>query len=402
MRSGPRSFSATSTSSTQGRERVFLTADRLLGGQEERLTPEELALRERLRLSARGIAAFTLSHGGSTILVPMSGRLFLVDRASGRATELPSEGGPAFAPAMSRDASLVGVVRDGDLFVIDVKSGVQHRITDRRREKPTVTFGAAAFVAQEAMRRREGFWLAPDNSAVVYQRTDVEGVEVFTIADPADPAKPAISWPYPRAGTQNADVRLFVQKLDNGRPLGPTTEIRWDREAFPYVARVSWTRHAPLTILLQNREQTVQTLFAVNERTGAMTELVTERDDAWVDIDVQMPRWIREGQHFLWTTKRNGTEQLELRDRMGRLVRSVTDATPGYRSLAHVDEKAFDGRGAVYIHHSDDPTQQHVVRSALSRRRLAHAAHHRAGPPLADRRARRLHSPAALPPPGGR
>lgn len=366
-RSGPRSFVRDLfVVDRDGRERVLLNAEALLGGQEERLTAEELALRERLRLSARGITGFSLSHDGATLLVPLSGRLFLVDRASGRSTELPSEGGPAFTPTLSRDASLVGVVRDGDLFVIDVKSGVQHGVTDRKREPATVTFGAAEFVAQEEMGRREGFWIAPDNSSVVYQRTDVEGVEVFTIADPADPAKPAISWPYPRAGTKNAEVRLFVQKLDNGRPLGPNAEIRWDRDAFPYLARVAWSKGAPLTILVQNREQTIQTLLAVNERTGALTELLTERDDAWVDIDTQMPRWINDGQGFLWTTKRNGSEQLELRDRSGRLVRSLTDPTPGYRSLAHVDEQAFDRRGAVYIHHSEDPTIQHIVRIPLA------------------------------------
>lgn len=367
MRSGPRSFVRDMyfVDST-GRERVFLTAQQLLGGTEERLTAEELARRERMRLSARGIADFSVSRDGETLLVPLSGRLFLVDRASSRATELPGEGGAAIAPALSRDASLVGVVRDGDLYVIDVPSGVQHRITDRRREPSTVSFGAAEFVAQEEMRRREGFWIAPDNSSIVYQRTDVEGLEIFTIADPADPAKPATTWPYPRAGTKNAEVRLFAQKLDQGRPLGPVAELRWDRDAYPYLARVVWSKGAPLTILVQNRLQTEQKLYAVNERTGALTELVTERDDAWVDIDAQMPRWINEGQAFLWTTKRNGSEQLELRDRSGRLVRALTDATPGYRSVAHVDEKAFDRRGAVYIHHSDDPTQQHVVRVPLS------------------------------------
>src|SRR5262245_40172588 len=104
-------------------EKVLVTADKLLNGVEERLTPEERASRERRRLTARGIASFELSRDGTRVLVPLSGRLFVVDRAAGTWKELKSTAGAADAARFSPDGEQVSCVRDGDLYAIDVDSG---------------------------------------------------------------------------------------------------------------------------------------------------------------------------------------------------------------------------------------------------------------------------------------
>src|SRR5438552_15700873 len=60
LRSQPRSFvqDLYEFDCQSGRERVLLTADKILAGGEERLSSEEKALRERLRPAARGIARY--------------------------------------------------------------------------------------------------------------------------------------------------------------------------------------------------------------------------------------------------------------------------------------------------------------------------------------------------------
>lgn len=350
---------------SKGNERTLLTAEQFLGGGEENLTAEELARRERMRQSARGIVSYSLAEDGRTILVPLSGRLFMIDRVSGQRRELPSDGGSPIDARMTKDASLVGVVRDGDLYLIDASSNQQTRITNRANEPETVTFGTAEFVAQEEMGRRHGYWIAPDRSAVVYQRTDVEGLETFTIADPANPAKAATTWPYPRAGTKNADVRLFIQPLEGARPVGSPTEVRWDRDAYPYLAKVEWQEHAPLTILVQNRPQTEQKYLKVDPSSGYTSGLLTERDAAWINLDDSTPKWIDEGGAFLWATEKPKGWSLEMRDRAGRLMHTVVEPSLGFRSLGYIHEDAFGGRGAAFVHASDDPTQTHVYRVPL-------------------------------------
>src|SRR5258706_2203459 len=85
LRSGPRDRvqSLWSFDVRTGTEREVLTGAKLLGGSEETLSPEERARRERLRMTARGLSSFQLSKDGGRMLIPFSGRLFLMGRPGG-------------------------------------------------------------------------------------------------------------------------------------------------------------------------------------------------------------------------------------------------------------------------------------------------------------------------------
>ena len=339
-------------------ERLLVTADTLLAGAQEQLSREERATRERRRLAARGIAGYQLSPDGERVLVPLSGRLFLVEQKSGAFRELKSENGAADAARFSPDGRRVACVRGGDLFVIDLASWEERRLTIR--PSADVTHGLAEFVAQEEMDRFEGYWWSPDSRWIAFQRTDTREVEHLYIADPAHPERAPDAWPYPRAGQTNAEVRLGMMAAEGG----PTTWAQWDVKRYPYLARVVWEKNAPLTILVQNREQTEERLLAVDPRTGTTTTLLIERDPAWLHLWDRVPQWLADGSGFLWISERRGTPQLELHDKSGRLLRAVTEPGLGLRELLHLDE----GRGIVWVLAGMEPTERHLYRVALDSR----------------------------------
>ncbi|TMQ73579.1 MAG: S9 family peptidase, partial [Candidatus Eisenbacteria bacterium] len=341
------------------KERVLLSAAGLLAGAEEHLSVEERARRERQRQSARGITSYQLSHDGRRILVPLGGRLFVVERLTGAMRGLKSTGGFPIDPRFSRDATQVACVRDHDLFVTGVASGEERRLTEGGNA--TVTNGEAEFVAQEEMARSQGYWWSPDGRTLAYQHTDLTGVEVLRIADPAHPERAPQSWPYPRAGTQNAAVTLGLIPAAGGR----TTWVAWDRERYPYLTTVVWTENAPLTILVQNRAQTEEVLMTVDPATGATTPLLTERDDAWLNLSPGMPAWTRDGRAFLWMTERRGALQLELHARDGALIRALTPPEPGLRDGVDLDE----AHGMVWVRGGDDPTETQLFQVPLDPRR---------------------------------
>lgn len=335
-----------------GEERLVITAERLLGGGEEELTAEELARRERKRDAGRGLASFSLSPDGETVLLPLSGRLFVMDRASGRVREL-GEGGGRIDARFSPDASMIGFARDGDLWVMDVATGTERRLT--ASEHPRVSYGEAEFVAQEEMGRDHGYWWAPGSERVLYQRTDTRDVVTFRIMDPADPGKAPREWAYPRAGTNNAVVTLHLRDLESGATLG----VQWDRERYPYLATVKWPNGAPLTLVVQTRDQRESAVLTVDIESGATEVLHVERDDAWVDLDQSVPRWLEDGSGFFWSTERNGGWQLELRNADGSLRRVVTGAADGYKELLGVSGDEVFFRARV------DQIETHVMRARL-------------------------------------
>lgn len=356
LRSGARDFvrDLFSFDVATGVERRLLTASELLGGAEESLTAEERARRQRQRMAARGIASFQLSSDGGSILFPLSGKLYVYDRASQRVRVLADHGGAPVDPRWSPDGRSVSCVRGGELNVIDAGSGTQRALTSGATEG--ITHATAEFVAQEEMERMAGYWWSPDSATLAYQETDEREVERFQIADPMHPERAPDAFAYPRAGRRNAVVRLGLVSANGG----PTTWAQWDRDAFPYLASVTWDAGAPLTILVQNRAQTEERLLAVAPD-GSTRELLRETDPAWVNIDPSTPRWLPNGGGFLWSTERGGRWQLELRRADGSLDRVLVPPDVGYRRLINVDSV----RRVVRFLASDEPSEQHVWRATL-------------------------------------
>jgi dipeptidyl-peptidase-4 len=357
LRSGPRSFQKTlyAYDVETGSERALLTAPTLLHGAEETITLDERARRERRRIATRGITSYQLSKDGRRILVPLSGRLFVHEISDDSTREVDVGPDPVAVPKLSPDASRIAYTRAGEVYVVAIDGGAPRQLT--HGAGGTVTNGLAEFVAQEEMGRHQGFWWSPDSTHLAYQQTDTVGVEILAIMDPTNPQRPPHRWPYPRTGTTNAEVRLGVVAVTGG----PTTWVDWDRDRYPYLTTVKWAENAPLTILVQNRRQTEEVLLEVAPDTGATRTLLVERDEAWLDLDQRMPKWLADGSAFLWTTVRNGARQLELRGRDGSLRRAITPQHAGLRGLVHLD----DERGVVYAAVSPDPTETHLHRYPL-------------------------------------
>ena len=359
LRSGPRDpvLRLYEYTVATGRERELITPARILGGAEEKLSPEERAHRERARVTLRGFTKFDLSADGRRVLVELSGRLYVVGRVEGTVAALPGQ--DWIDPRFSPDGAAVAAVAGGELHVIDLASGGDRTLTSGATE--TLSHGTAEFAAQEEMGRFEGYWWSPDSQWLAYQETDAAAVEPRYIADPLHPEVPPQKYLYPRAGSANARVRLGVI----ARTGGATQWIDWDADHFPYLTRVVWKEPgAPLTLLVQDRAQQEQRLLAANPRTGTTRELLRETDAAWLNLDMgaELPRWLTGGRQFLWTTESRGDWQVELRDDRGALVRELTPPGFGYRGLVGADTAG----GFVYVRASADPTESQIWKLPLA------------------------------------
>lgn len=357
-RSPPRSFVADlyAFDVATGQERRLASAEQLLGGAAEQLTAEERARRERMRLVTRGITSFSASRDGARLLIPLSGRLFVLERSDGKVRELVSPD-HVIDPGLSPDGQKVAFVASSDLYVADVSGTAPRRLT--KRSSDAIENGVAEFVAQEEMGRQHGYWWSPDSTRLAYEKSDASRVEVLHIADATRPEQPAAAFRYPRVGTPNADVSLGVIGAGGGK----TTWVEWDRAEFPYLAQVTWQKNAPLTLLVQNRAQTLQKLLAADADTGATRELLVERDEAFLNLDESrpLPHWTPDGRFFLWSTERNGGWELELRGVDGSFSRTLLPRALGYQAFAGLDEQSQ----TAWVVASSDPRQRHIWRVPL-------------------------------------
>jgi dipeptidyl-peptidase-4 len=339
---------------SSGKTRQLVTPAQILKGAEEKLSPEEKAQRERMRVSVGGFTSFELSHNGRLILLSLSGRLYIFERDTRAIRELATGQGPLLDPQFSPDGAKVSYVRDNDVHVLDLASQKATRVTTGGTEM--IPHGLAEFVAQEEMARFNGYWWSPDSKQIAYQETDHRGVEVWHVADPAYPGREPQSFFYPRPGKPNARVKLGIVPVSGGK----TTWVAWDDVRYPYLATVRWPKDAPLLLVVQTRDQKEMVLLEADPQSGKSKPLLIERSKTWVNIHQDVPKWLPDGKGFLWVSERAGP-QLEVRNREGKLRRVLVPQEMGFDSLLSVDAK---GEQLAFTA-SADPTEMHVYRLNL-------------------------------------
>ncbi|MGA9160457.1 MAG: prolyl oligopeptidase family serine peptidase, partial [Actinomycetota bacterium] len=259
-------------------------------GEEEAegdLTDAERARRERARERSSGVTAYATDDAVRRTVFTVGGRLFLADLVDGGARELSAPGSvddPRLDPAGERIAFVV----DGSLWVRDIEGGVRELASP---DAPDTSWGLAEFIAAEEMHRFRGHWWSPDGSRLAAAHVDERDVQVWYIDDPTDPAEPPRAVRYPRAGTDDAVVTLWVFDVSSGERV----EVRWDREAFPYLARVHWGEGAPLLLLVETRDQKTVWLLEADATTGDTTMVAERSDPQWVELPEDAPIRLSDG-----------------------------------------------------------------------------------------------------------
>jgi dipeptidyl-peptidase 4 len=320
-----------------------LIADpRTLLGEDEHLSDQERARRERARETAGGIVAYGADRDLRVAAFGLGGRLFRADLLTGEVRELPAET-PVFDPRPDPTGRRVAYVCEGTLRVVGEGDDDYLLAAD----DPDVTWGMAEFVAAEEMDRHRGYWWAPDGESVAAARVDNRPVPVWHIADPSEPSRRPQEVRYPAAGTENADVSLSVLGLDGSR-----VDVEWDQETFPYLVAVRWQQGRPLTLLVQTRDQGRWQVLGADPASGATQTLWEDRSETWLDIVTGVPAWTDAGQ-LAFVREADDSHRLALDGR------PITPPGLNVRRVVHV------GRDVVVTGSQDEPMEQHVWRVSL-------------------------------------
>lgn len=347
--------------------------DSLALEERRELSDAEKARRERERIAQlKGIVAYRWAPDSRKLLFTVGERLWLYDFAAepaARARALTPEGLEVTDAKVSPRGGFVSFVSRQNLYAIELASGRTRQLT--RDGKDTVHNGEAEFVAQEEMDRATGYWWAPDDSAIAFERYDEASVDVVRRTEVYADRSETVGQRYPAAGRPNVTVRLGLVAPRGGRTRWIDVEDPERGGADVYLARVDWMPDAKsLAFQRESRDQRRLDLIAVDADSRRQRTLLTETSATWINLHDDL-RFLKNEDAFVWASERDGYKHLYVFGLDGRERRRLTQGNWDVDKLLALDEK--NGK-AYFAANRDDPLQQQVYAAALDGSQAREAA----------------------------
>ena len=325
--------------------------------REETLSRVDQLDRERTRTDELGVTSFSWASDAPTptLLVPMSGRLFV---ASGPETErgvheIPGVEG-ALGAQLSPDGSFVSFTMSGDLYLAPLSGGPPRRIT--HDAEPGVYNGLAEFIAAEELDRFAGAWWSADSQSLAFAHVDERAIPPITIAHAAgiDVSDEVHHYAFP--GGPNAHVSLRVAAVGGAR----SSEVALGMEPDDYLARVlAHPAGGWLAAVLPRAQRALHWHRVAPD--GSVKRLWTEGGDPWINLD-DHTRVLDDGR-ILRSTERSGFRHLELRTPDGQVERVLTAGDWVVTEVAAVS----DSRGEVlFMATRDGVVERHLYAVPLA------------------------------------
>ncbi len=314
--------------------------------------------------------------GGKALLVPAHDDVFVVDALTGAVRALVRTPEKEEYAEASPDGRRVAFVRANDLYVVELETGRETRLTSSGSE--TVLNGKLDWVYEEELASRDGqgFVWSPDSRSIAYLQLDQARVPSFPIVDFL-PVRNEVEWQrYPKAGMPNAIPRLGVVGLDQDGSPGPERLVSFEPDDVYVLPQLGWTpdsRAVAFQHLSRAQSELELRLLPVpasaSAPLGTARTLLREASPAWVNT-FAAPRFLKDGRRFLWLSERDGFAHVYLCD-LASSCRAVTQGPwtvdsrvsftgPGPGLV--LDERS----GFLYFTATEkDPRERHLYRSRL-------------------------------------
>ena len=284
----------------------------------------------------------------------------------------------------SPDSTKLAFTRDNDLYVVDIASGVETRLTHDGSD--LILNGYASWVYYEEIfgrpSRYRAFWWSPDSKKIGFYRFDNTQVPLFPIYSAfSDPAAAAIRYSspkvtdlalggslsetrYPKAGQTNPQVRIGIVDLighagnDDSHPgsfsvISSEAESRveksiiwadFDPTADQYFGIPFWGPDSQeFFIARMPRLQNTIDLYAVNAADGLKRHVYNETYKTWLnwfDGVVFTDNGLYMAREF-----ETGWQQIYFLSYDGQTFRRLTDGPNWNVAIVRVDER----KGDVYF-----------------------------------------------------
>jgi len=263
-------------------------------------------------------------------------------------TQIPIRPQGAVNLTYSPDSTMLAFTRDNDLYVVEIATGKESRITYDGTD--LILNGYASWVYYEEILGRasqyKAFWWSPDSKKIGFYRFDNTNVPMFPIYSPFGQDGSLRQTRYPKCGENNPEVKIGIADVD-GVFAGKSAKVIWadfDEKQDQYFGIPFWGADSQrFFIAREPRTQNTLDLYAVSAADGSKEHIYHETYKTWLD-------WIEGmvfGEQGLYMVRsfETGWQQIYFLSYDGKTLKRLTDG-PNWRvNIVKVDQK----KGDVYF-----------------------------------------------------
>jgi len=246
-------------------------------------------------------------------------------------------------PTLSPDGNKVAFTRNNDLYVVDVATGKEDRLTNDGSD--VVYNGWASWVYYEEILGRpshyRAFWWNPDSKRIAYMHFNDSIVPVFPLFGADGHHGYVEKTRYPEAGDPNPEVKIGIINIETKQ----TTWSDFNEHDDQYFGTPFWTTDgASLWVQWMNRHQNHLTVYSIDPSTGNKKSVYDEQQKTWV-------RWLdtiyflQNNKGYIIQTDKSGWMHIYQYDMNGNLAKQITDGEWTVKNIEKIDEK----KGVIYF-----------------------------------------------------
>jgi dipeptidyl-peptidase-4 len=243
-------------------------------------------------------------------------------------------------PVLSPDSMYIAYTRDNDLYVVRISDKKEFRLTNDGSD--VILNGYASWAYMEEILGRwtnhKAFWWSPDSKAIAFFRTDDSNVPLFSITDSRGLHGYIETMRYPKSGDNNPEVKIGL--VD---PEGNNSIVWADFDAEDqYFGKPLWTPSGKnIWIQWLNRGQDNYKLFNIDIHTGKKSEIYSETQKTWIDIDNDnRVNFLPISNVAMIISDKSGFNHLYLHAPDGALVNPITQGDYTVLDIIRIDEKS--------------------------------------------------------------
>ncbi|WP_027383642.1 S9 family peptidase [Epilithonimonas caeni] len=246
------------------------------------------------------------------------GKFDVKDLKSNKVTPL-NNGNYIQEPKFSPDGSKVAFIVDNNLFYQDLTSGKITQITNDGK-KNSIINGLGDWVYEEEFSHADYYQWNKAGDAIVFVRFDESEVPEIYIPIYGKSLYPTeMRYKYPKAGETNSTVTANLYQLNSGK----TTALNLGSFENYYIPQLWQTNDAnEIVVATSNRHHSKVDLLKVDTKSGNLTKLFSETDNAWIETDNLTLEFLDDNS-FLWASERDGYRQLYWYEKDGKLKKQI-------------------------------------------------------------------------------